>query len=174
MAYLHSLTTTDLLAQAHHLSGLPSIKSNLLAQSPKPRKPPELSKSKLLGQPLPHPGPPFNAIAAARYKKAANHVHPIWTTCPKKYRILHHIPLLALPLLLKHPPDFTPSEKFTKEQREKMNINPSGFLWLEENKLVLFLIQNQEAAIAWDTSEHSNFRKDYFKPIVILTVKHIP
>jgi len=58
-------------------------------------------------------------------------------------------PLLSLQLLLKHPPDFTPSEKFTKEQMEKININPSGFLWLEEHKLVLFLIKEQEAAIAW-------------------------
>jgi len=37
-----------------------------------------------------------------------------------------------------------------------------------------FLIKEQEAAIAWDPSECRNFRKDYFKPIVILTVKHIP
>jgi len=57
---------------------------------------------------------------------------------------------------------------------EKMNINPSGFLWLEEHKLVLFLIKEQEAAIAWDPSEWGNFRRDYFEPIVIPTVKHIP
>jgi len=52
-----------------------------------------------------------------------------------------------------HPPDFTSSENFTKEQMEKMNINPSGFLWTEEHKLVPFLIKKQEAAIAWDPSE---------------------
>jgi len=55
-----------------------------------------------------------------------------------------------------------------------MNINSSGFLWLEEHKLVLFLIKKQEAAIAWDPSECINFRKDYFEPIVILTVEQIP
>ena len=55
-----------------------------------------------------------------------------------------------------------------------MNINPSGFLWLEEHKLVLFLIKEQEAAIAWDPSEQGNFRRDYFKPIVIPTVEDIP
>jgi len=54
-----------------------------------------------------------------------------------------------------------------------MNINPSGFLWPEEHKIVLFLIKEQEAAIAWDPSECSNFRKDYLEPIVILTVEHI-
>jgi len=50
-----------------------------------------------------------------------------------------------------------------------MNINPSGFLWLQEHKLVPFLIKEQVAAIAWDPSEHINFRKDYFEPIVIPT-----
>jgi len=128
MAHLHSLSTTELLAQARRLSGLPLIKSNLPNPSPKPNDP------KGLVHPPPHPEPsvtPFSALATARYKKAANCVHPVQTTLPKEYRILCHIPsspLLSLPLLPKHPPDFIPSEKFTKEWMEKMNINPSGFL----------------------------------------------
>jgi len=56
---------------------------------------------------------------------------------------------------------------------EKMDINPSGFLLPEEHKLVLFLIKEQEALMAWDPSEWGNFRRDYFEPIVIPTVKHI-
>src|SRR5882672_6471827 len=56
----------------------------------------------------------------------------------------------------------------------EMNINLSEFLWLEEEKVMLFLIKAQEAAIAWDPSERGNFRKNYFKPIVIPTVEHIP
>jgi len=55
-----------------------------------------------------------------------------------------------------------------------MNINPSGFLWLEEENLVLFLIKAQEEAIAWDPTKHGNFRKDYFEPIIIPTVPHTP
>jgi len=43
-----------------------------------------------------------------------------------------------------------------------MKINPSGFLFLEEEKLVLLLIKAQEKAIAWDPTECGNFRKDYF------------
>jgi len=53
-----------------------------------------------------------------------------------------------------------------------MNINPLGFLWLKEEKLVLFLIKAQEEAIAWDPTESGNFRKDYFKLIIIPTVTH--
>ena len=55
-----------------------------------------------------------------------------------------------------------------------MNINPSGFLWPEEEKFVLFLIKAQEEVIAWDPTKHGNFRKDYFKPIIIPTVPHMP
>src|SRR5882724_10337040 len=83
-------------------------------------------------------------------------------------------PLLSLPILTTHPPDFILSEKFTQKCREKMNINMSGFLWLDEEKLVLFLIKAQEEGIAWDTSEWGNFQKDYFDPVVIPTIEHIP
>jgi len=55
-----------------------------------------------------------------------------------------------------------------------MNINASSFLWPDEEKLVLFLIKAQEEGIAWDTSEWGNFQKDYFDPVVIPTIKHIP
>ncbi len=55
-----------------------------------------------------------------------------------------------------------------------MNINASSFLWPEEEKLVLVLIHIHEAGIAWDASERGNFRKDYFDPIVIPTIEHIP
>src|SRR5882724_2724975 len=177
MAQLYSLSMRDLLAQAHHLSGLPSFKSNLpnksseLSKSSGPKKP--LEPSKPSGQTRLH----FDTLAVARYKKAANRVHPMRTTLPEEYRILHCTPsnpLLSLPPLPRHPPDFVPSEKFTKEQMAKMNINPSGFLWLEEHKFILFLIKEQEAAIAWDPSECGNFRKDYFEPIVIPMVEHIP
>jgi len=84
-------------------------------------------------------------------------------TLPEEHCILHHIPsdpLISLPVLPKHPPDFIPSEKFTKERREKMNINPLGFLWLEGEKLILFLIKAQEEVIAWDLTECGNFRRD--------------
>ena len=40
--------------------------------------------------------------------------------------------------------------------------------------MVLFLIKAQEECIAWDASEWGNFWKDYFDPVVIPTIKHIP
>jgi len=47
-------------------------------------------------------------------------------TLPEEYCIVQRIPsypLLSLPILPTHPPDFIPSKKFTQEHREKMNIN---------------------------------------------------
>ena len=55
-----------------------------------------------------------------------------------------------------------------------MNINASDFLWPEEEKLVLFLIKAQEEGIAWDTAERGSFRQDYFDPVVMSTIEHIP
>src|SRR5882724_5999456 len=82
--------------------------------------------------------------------------------------------LISLPVLPTHPPNFLPSDKFTEERREKININVSGFPWPEEEKLILFLIKAQEEGIEWDASECGNFPKDYFDPVVILTIEHIP
>jgi len=41
-------------------------------------------------------------------------------------------------------------------------------------KACSFLIKAQEEAIAWDLTKCGNFRKDYFKPIIIPTVPHMP
>src|SRR5882724_12282584 len=171
LSHLLSLSTTQILDHTHQLLDLPPTDIG----APKPTVPP---KPNTLADPSISPDPkgqPFDTLAASQYKKAANRVHPIWTTLPEEHRILHCIPsdpLISLPVLPKHPPDFTPSEKFTEERREKMNINPSGFLWLEEEKLVLFLIKAQEEAIAWDLTECGNFRKDHFELIIIPTVPH--
>jgi len=119
----------------------------------------------------------FDALISAHYKKVANHIQPVWMTLPVEYHIVQRIPydpLLSLPTLPTHLPNFIPSEKFTQENREKMNINMSGLLWLEEEKLVLFLTKSQEEGIAWDASECRNFWRDYFNPVVIPTIKHIP
>jgi len=48
------------------------------------------------------------------------------------------------------PPDFIPSEKFTKEQMEKMNINLQVSYGWKNISLCYFLIKSKKAAIAWD------------------------
>jgi len=173
ISHLLSLSTTQILAHAHQPLDLPLTDIG----APEPTilpNPNTLANFSISPNPK---GQPFDALTTLRYKKAANRVHPIQMTLPEEHHILHSIPsdpLISLPVLPKHPPDFIPPEKFTEERREKMNINPSGFLWPEEEKLVLFLIKAQEEVIAWDPNEHGNFRKDYFKLIIIPTVPHTP
>jgi len=97
----------------------------------------------------------FDTLISTHYKKVATHIWPVWMTLPEEYCIVRRIPsdpLLSLPILPTHLPNFILSEKFTQEHREKMNSNVSGFLWPEEEKLVLFLIIAQEEALAWDAS----------------------
>jgi len=55
-----------------------------------------------------------------------------------------------------------------------MNVNQKQFLWPEEEKLVHHLIKLQEFAFAWTEDEKGKFSSDYFDPVVIPTVEHIP
>jgi len=55
-----------------------------------------------------------------------------------------------------------------------MNINQDQFLWLEEEKLIHHLVKLQEFAFAWTKDEKGKFSSEYFNPVVIPTVEHIP
>ena len=111
------------------------------------------------------------------YKKVANRIKPVATTLPEKFRIVRHIPsdpLADLPILPTHPPKFTPGRRYTQEQKDKMPVNIDGFLWPEEENLVHYIIKIHEMAFAWDETEKGKFSDDYFDPVVIPTVEHIP
>lgn len=117
------------------------------------------------------------AVSAFAYKKVANRVKPVATTLPEQYRIQRRIPsdpLADLPTLPTHPPDFTPGVRYTEERMASMNANPEGFLTPEEEKLVHFIIKAHETGFAWDESEKGKFSHDYFNPVLIPTVEHIP
>jgi hypothetical protein len=55
-----------------------------------------------------------------------------------------------------------------------MPVNKDGFLWPEEEKLVHYLIKVHEPAFAWNETEKGKFSEEYFDPVVIPTVEHIP
>src|SRR5882724_13559064 len=76
LSHLLSLSTTQILAHAHQLLDLPPTDIG----APELTVPPELNTS---ANPSISPDPkgqPFDALAALRYKKAANRDHPIWMT----------------------------------------------------------------------------------------------
>ncbi|KAF5355069.1 hypothetical protein D9756_005757 [Leucocoprinus leucothites] len=116
-------------------------------------------------------------ISSLAYKKVANRIKPVSTTLPENYRIVRRIPtdpLESMPLLPTHPPKFAPGTRYTLERMQSMNINPDSFLWPEEEKLVHHLIRMQELGFAWSEDEKGKFSSDYFDPIIIPTIEHIP
>ena len=55
-----------------------------------------------------------------------------------------------------------------------MPVNKDGFLWPEEEKLVHYLIKVHESAFAWNENEKGKFSDEYFDPVVIPTMEHVP
>jgi hypothetical protein len=79
-----------------------------------------------------------------------------------------------MPVLLMHPPNFVPGLCYTQEWYEKLQLNPDGFLWPEEEKLAHHLVREQEECLLWIEEEKGEFWQDSFPPVCILTVPHMP
>jgi len=124
------------------------------------------------------PLPPINpTILILKYKKVDKKVRPIPATLPEEFRSIRHIPedpLLSLPPLTTHLPDFTPGEHLTQERLDKLNLNPDDFLWPEELKLIQHVLKLNERALAWMEAEKGRFYDEYFSPVKIPIVEHIP
>jgi hypothetical protein len=74
----------------------------------------------------------------------------------------------------KVPPDFVPGLQYMQERYEKLQLNPNGFLWPEEEKLAHHLVKEQEECLSWIEEEKGEFWQDFFPPVCILTVPHTP
>lgn len=111
------------------------------------------------------------------YKRVDRRVKPVPGVFLEDARVERRIPedpLLSLPPLTPHPPDFVPGERLTKERLEEMNINPDGFLWPEEEKLFQHILLLNEKTLAFKESHRGTFREDYFTPYIIPVVPHEP
>jgi len=111
------------------------------------------------------------------YKKVANRIKPIATTLPKEFRIVQKIPsdlIAELPILPTLPPEFAPGKRYTQERKKMMPVNKDRFLWPEEEKLVHYMIKIHKSAFAWTEEEKGKFTDEYFKPVVIPMIKHMP
>jgi hypothetical protein len=100
------------------------------------------------------------------------------TTLSEQFRIIRKIlssdPLAELPELPRKLPEFKPRNRYSMERKEAMAVNKDRFLWPEEGKLVHHLIKTHKMVFAWTKEEKGKFSKDYFEPVVIPTVEHIP
>ncbi|KAF9780984.1 hypothetical protein BJ322DRAFT_1112375 [Thelephora terrestris] len=110
------------------------------------------------------------------YKKVANKTRPVATTLPENFRIVRHehpdllMNLLPLP---SHPPDFIPTGRFTRERCDRMDIG-KDLLWPEEIKLAEWIVAQHHAAFAWTDEERGAFDPQYFAPIEIPHISHVP
>ena len=107
----------------------------------------------------------------------ANQIEPVAMTLPQKFRMVRKVPsnpLAGLPKLPIIPPEFILGKRYMLERKKSMNMNKNGFLMPEEEKLVHHLIRTHETAFDWTEEEKEKFSEEYFKPVVISTVEHIP
>ena len=113
-----------------------------------------------------------------KYKKVADKVKPVLGNLDEKFRIIREIkgdPLATLPVLPTHPPDFVPTGRYTEERKKAMDkLHKGTFLWPEERKLLHHFVGVHNEAFAWDDTERGSFKSEYFPPIVIPTVAHVP
>jgi len=119
----------------------------------------------------------LDLVSSLAYKKTANQIKPVVTILPKDFWIIQCIstdPLKTLPEISFNLPNFSPGECYTFKCKSAMNVNQEQFLWPEEEKLVHHLIKLQEFTFVWTEDKKEKFLSDYFDPVVIPTVKHIP
>ena len=139
--------------------------------------PPSRPEQVIMPHNFPSPPPTDPAILVLKYKRVDKKVRPVPTTLPEEYRSVCHIPedpLLSLPPLPTHPPDFTPGERLSQERLDELQLNRDNFLWPEELKLVQHILKVNERALAWTDAEKGRFKDEYFAPVKIPVIKHVP
>jgi len=62
----------------------------------------------------------------------------------------------------------------TEERLNALDLNKSDFLWPEKLKLLQHILLLNESGLAWTEDEKGRFRDDYFAPIKIPAIEHIP
>jgi hypothetical protein len=117
------------------------------------------------------------ATTALTYKKVAKKVRPVPTSLPEDFRCIRRIPvdpLSSLPPLPFHPPTFTPGARLTQERLDALDLNHHSFLWPRELDLLHYILRTNELGLAWTEAEKGRFRDDYFSPVKIPVIEHIP
>ena len=111
------------------------------------------------------------------YKRVDKKVRPVAGTFPEAIRVHRqypHNPLATLPFLTKNPPVFAPTAKISEERMKVLNVNATGFLWPEEEKLIQHVMVLNEEGLAFEDAERGTFKQSYFSDYIIPTVPHIP
>ena len=123
--------------------------------------------------------PPLTTLVVKKkYRPVALKTHPVLGTLPSKFHIECNIirdPLtdILIPPLILLP--FALWNHYTNEWCNKMdNLHPPGFLWPIECDLLHHFMALQNEGFALDDSEHGHFCEDFFPPIKIPVIMHMP
>jgi hypothetical protein len=142
-----------------------SISSHLPSSCPSTLAGHHVQDAQLTPQPPPLLLPPDTTAHSLTYKKVANKVQPVAATLPEDFRNIRRIPedpLLTLPPLPMHPPNFTPGKHLTQERLDVLGLNADGFLQPEEEKLLICVLKMNKMGLAWTEAEKGRFRDEYF------------
>jgi hypothetical protein len=111
------------------------------------------------------------------YKTEDRKVVPVKTEYPKDCQTKCSIPedpLLTLPVLTPHPPEFFPSSKITMDRFKEIELNADGYLLPEEEKLMAHILKLNEDVLAWTENERGTFKRSYFSDYKIPVKLHTP
>ena len=120
------------------------------------------------------------AIYAAKkkYKPVALKVRPVMTELPKRFRVVRKIigdPLADMPVLPTNPTHFEPTGRYTLERKQYIDkVHDGDFLWPSERNLMHQFMMLHQDGFAWNDSQRGHFREDFFPPVEIPTVPHVP
>ena len=79
--------------------------------------------------------------------------------------------LEALPTYL---PDFVTGTRFTQDCANSLDLDLVNWLWPEEVKLVWWIVQDHELAFTWMAAEWGCLKEEYFPPVIIPAISHMP
>ena len=111
------------------------------------------------------------------YKQVDKKIHPVSMQFPQDCQVTRQVPedpLLTLMPLMQCPPRFEPTSKISAERMKLLNVNATGFLQPEEEKLFEHIMKLNEDSIAFEDIERGTLKDSYFSPYIILTIPHVP
>jgi hypothetical protein len=121
--------------------------------------------------------PNISPIFKTKYKTVDKKVQPVPGVVPGNARVQQCIPedpLITLLTLPTHPPEFSPTNKFTNECMELMKIDENQYIWPEEKKLFKHVLQLNKQALVWTDDKCGMFQDDYFSPYIFVVKPHVP
>jgi len=112
------------------------------------------------------------------FKPVAKKAKSVPVTLPEEFCTTQKIvgdPLTDMPSLSLHPTDFILTSCYNKAAHDIIDANhPGSFLLPEERKLMHHFIMIFECEFAWDESQKGRFHEDFFPPIKIPVIPHVP